>query len=313
MKPINGHDVSDRTLRIFDLAASVGTLSGAARELGVGQPAVSHAIARLEAAVGTPVFLRSNRGVSLTPIGRRLHEGIGDAFAEIDQALGEAAGIVAADSVTVSVSTSFASYWLMPRLADFKRQHPGIDLRIITGDSDRAVGRDDADIWIPLGVVSIPGLHARTLCAERIVPVAEPTLARRLLADDPASLRHAPLLHLEERYSPRFSWDDWFALQTVHSTRHEEGRRDAYRSNDYSLVLQAALEGDGVALGWLHIVADLISAGRLVTLGDPVETHEPFRILTRPSTATRPAVQAMQQWLSESMSEDATRRSTPSL
>ena len=87
------------------------------------------------------------------------------------------------------------------------------------------------------------------------------------------------------------------------SPRHrEEGRRDAYRSNDYSLVLQAALDGEGVALGWLHIVSDLVAAGRLATLGDPVETDEPFRILTRPTTAVRPAVEAMQEWLCAKMS-----------
>ena len=301
---IDDRGLSDRTLRIFDVAAREGTLSGAARKLGVGQPAVSHAVARLEAAVGTPVFSRSNRGVALTLVGRRLHEGIRGAFAEIDRAMSEAAGSIAAGSLTISVSTSFATYWLMPRLAEFKRQHPDIDLRVITSDSDHAVGRDDADLWIPLGSVSVAALEARTLCAERIVPVAAPSLAQRLQADDPASLRHAPLLHLEERYSPRFSWEDWFALHAVHRASGE-GRRDAYRSNDYSLVLQAALDGEGVALGWLHIVSDLLSTGRLVALGDPVETDEPFRILTRPTTVVRPAVALMQEWLCATMPGEA--------
>jgi DNA-binding transcriptional LysR family regulator len=302
MNSIDDHGLSDRTLRIFDVAAREGTLSGAARRLGVGQPAVSHAVARLEAAVGTPVFSRSNRGVALTPVGRRLHEGVRGAFAEIDRAMADAAGTVGADSLTVSVSTSLASYWLMPRLAEFKRQHPDVDLRVITSDSDHAVGRDDADLWIPLGPVAVAGLDARTLCAERIVPVAEPALAQRLQAEDPVPLRQAPLLHLEERYSPRFSWDDWFARHAVSGSSSGVGRRDAYRSNDYSLVLQAALDGEGVALGWLHIVSDLISAGKLVPLGDPIRTDEPFRILTRPTTVVRPAVTAMQEWLCEKMS-----------
>jgi DNA-binding transcriptional LysR family regulator len=301
---IDDRGLSDRTLRIFDVATREGTLSGAARKLGVGQPAVSHAVARLEAAVGTPVFSRSNRGVALTPVGRRLHEGIRGAFAEIDRAMSEAAGSIAAGSLTISVSTSFATYWLMPRLAEFKRQHPDIDLRVITSDSDHAVGRDDADLWIPLGSVSVAGLDERTLCAERIVPVAAPSLARRLQAGGPTPLRHAPLLHLEERYSPRFSWDDWFARHGGSRVSGDAGR-DAYRSNDYSLVLHAALDGEGVALGWLHIVSDLVSAGRLVALGDPVETDEPFRILTRPTTVMRPAVALMQEWLCATMSGEA--------
>jgi LysR family glycine cleavage system transcriptional activator len=288
----------DRSLRIFDTAAREGTFSAAARRLGIGQPAVSHAVARLETSIGGRLFTRSPRGVALTHLGRQLHVAVAAAHDDIDRAVQEAIGAAEDTSISLSVSSSFAGYWLMPRLAGFKRRHPAVDLRVITSDSDDAVGRDDADLWVPLGEVDAPGLERHRLCAERIVPVAAPELAAAILrADD--GLRSAPLIHLEERYASRFSWGDWCAIHDPDAP--DPGRTGVYRSNDYSLVLQAALDGEGVALGWMHIVSDLVAAGRLRPLGVPLETDRPFHVLTRRSNAPRPAVTAMRRWLQSTM------------
>ncbi len=298
MTQIDEHRWPDRSLRIFDVAAQAGTFGEAARRLGIGQPAVSHAVARLETTIGGRLFTRSPRGVALTPLGRRLHVAVAAAHDEIDRAVREAIGAADDTSITLSVSSSFAGYWLMPRLADFKRRNPAVDLRVITSDTDDAVGRDDADLWIPLGEVDAPGLARHRLCAERIVPVAAPELAAAILASDDG-LRSAPLLHLEERYASRFSWGDWHALHDPDAP--DPGRTGVYRSNDYSLVLQAALDGEGVALGWMHIVSDLVEAGRLRMLGEPLETDRPFHVLTRRSSAHRPSVTAMRAWLRSTM------------
>ena len=283
---------SDASLRAFVAVANEGSFSAAARSLGVGQPAVSHSIARLEAAVDAPVVLRSRKGTSLTPAGRRLYDRIASAFAEIDDAVKDAAATAGGSEVTLSVSTSFASHWLMPRLGNFKRQHPDIELRLITTDSDRSVGLDDADLWIPLGVVEGPDLVATFMCHEELVPVASPEMAAGLVSDNPSSLQHAPLLHLEERYAPRFDWKRWFASQGVAIEVDLAGDR----TNDYSLILQAALDGQGVALGWTHIVLPLIEEGRLVALGTPVRTGEPFAILTRGRRLSEPAAR-LRAWL----------------
>ena len=184
------------------------------------------------------------------------------------------------DVVSLSVSTSLANFWLLPRLPDFKRRHPDIDLRVITTDSDDTVGLDDADLWIPLGLEWPRHLEATLFRVERIVPVATPSVAEQLSdrgRGDPVSLMDAPLLHLEERYSPRYNWNRWFSDHGVSVTRPLGG----YRSNDYSLVLQAALDGQGIALGWVHIVTALLGDGRLVALAEPVETSQPFPILQR--------------------------------
>jgi len=293
MTQIDGERVSDTGLRVFIAAAEAGSFSAAARMLGIGQPAVSHAVARLEVVLGLRLFERSTAGIELTRRGADLAQAVADGFRGIDDAIAAARGNDNEREVTLSVSTSLASYWLMPRLADFKRLHPEIELRVLTTDSDRSVGVDDADLWIPLGVVERTDLDAVRFCDEELVPVATGELAHRLGVTGAASLRNAPLLHLEERYETRFDWRRWFDTQGVTVV----GELHGDRSNDYSLILQAALEGQGVALGWWHIVSPLVDQGRLVAVGSRMTTDQPFPILSRRGMPLRPAAVALRDWL----------------
>jgi len=295
MTQINGSVVSDSGLRVFVAAADAGSFSAAARTLDIGQPAVSHAVARLESALGIRLFDRSTAGISLTVAGDAFAADVADGFKTIDEAVSAALGRANEQEVTLSVSTSLASYWLMPRLAEFKRLHPEIELRVLTTDSDRSVGMDDADLWIPLGVVTRPDLEAVQFCEEELVPVATPTLAAELGAIGPESLLAAPLLHLEERYQTRFDWARWFETQGVAL----DGELHGDRSNDYSLILQAALEGQGVALGWWHIVSPLVEQGRLVVIGERVTTDRPFPILARKGAALRSPARLLREWLQD--------------
>lgn len=288
--------VSDRGLRIFATAASTGNLTAAARRLGIGQPAVSHAISRLERALDTQLLERDSTGVLTTQAGEELLAKIRPAFAQIDEALASTrAARNDIDTVSISVSTSLASWWLLPRLADFKRNNPQISLRLVTADADTDVDISTLDLWIPLGVVERADLDAVTLCEEHVVPVASPALARSLSATDasPKALLEAPLLHLEERYAPRFDWHRWFEHHDVPTPAHLGGDT----STDYSLVLHAALDGQGVALGWGHIVSDLIAEGRLVALAPPVITDTPFMVLSSNRRPLSPGATALRRWL----------------
>lgn len=285
--------VSDRWLRAFEAAAQLGSFTAAAELLQIGQPAVSHAVARLERSLGTSLFDRGATGISLTPQGRALHERITRAFDEIDRAVAATRSSTTGTAVTLSVATSLATYWLMPRLPEFKRRHPGIELRIITTDSDRSVGRDDADLWIPLGAVHRDDLQATPFCIEEVLPVAAPELAANIEPDNPEALLRAPLLHLEERFDPRYDWPRWFAHHGVDRSEPLTG----YRTNDYSLILQAALDGQGVALGWHHLVAGLMDEGRLVALAPSVRTEQPFPILQHRNRTLSNDATALRDWL----------------
>ena len=294
--------ISDRWLRTFVAVAETGSFTAAGRRLGVGQPAVSHAVARLEAQLGVTLIERSTQAMTLTTAGAFLYERLAVAFADVDGAVKAVSTAAPSDVVTLSVSTSLANFWLLPRLPDFKRRHPDTELRVITTDSDETVGLDDADLWIPLGLDHPAHLEATLFRAERIVPVAAPALADRLISGrkwKPALLVDAPLLHLEERYAARYQWQRWFVDNAVEPPSTMAG----YRSNDYSLVLQAALDGQGVALGWLHIVTRLLEDERLKALSDPIDTGQPFPILRRPvdsETEHGARVSALQRWLRDS-------------
>lgn len=284
---------SDRSIRVVVAVADAGSFTGAALALGIGQSAVSHGVARLERALGVELFERRRDGVVTTAVGEALVARVAPALAEIDAAIRAAVESPPEGSVTLSVSTSLATYWLTPRLPAFKREHPDIELRVLTTDTDREVGRDGADLWIPLGPIDDPSLDSVPFCTERLVPVAAPALAERLDVHDPATLRTAPLLHLEERYRPRFDWPRWFDHHGVDVLAGVPGDR----SNDYSLVLLAALAGTGVALGWMHIVSELLAEGRLVAVGPQVDTGVAFPLLTSAERPRSPAAEQLRAWL----------------
>lgn len=291
---IDQFDVSERWIRVFAIVAEEGSFTAAARRLRLGQPAISHSVQQLERALGTALFDRVPTGIRLTAAGDELRDHVRPALAALD------AGVRAvrrtalgAGVVGLSVSTSFARWWLLPRLADVKHRHPNIDLRCITNDTDAGVGLDDADLWVPLGPDPWPGLARHVFTQERIVAVAAPAVAARLdAADDPAALLTADLIHLEERYRPRFDWHQWFARKALDAPPTRGAR-----SNDYAVVLQAALDGQGVALGWEHLVAPLLRQGRLVAVGgSAVATDQPFVLLHRRGPVADPVV-AVRDWL----------------
>lgn len=295
MTEIDITSVSLRALRAMVAVADAGSFTGAALQLDLGQSAVSHAVARLERTLGVELFVRRRDGVEPTDAAIRLLARIRPALAEVDAALDDAVRGPDGGAVTISVSTSLATHWLMPRLADFKRLHPAIDLRVLTTDSDRDVGRDDADLWVPLGSIDDPSLESVPFCAERLIPVAAPSLADRLVDAAPTDLLTAPLLHLEERYHPRYDWPRWFRDQGVPL----DGELPGDRSNDYSLILHATLAGNGVALGWEHIVRELLDDGRLVAVGAATDTGVPFPLLNRRSGVLDPGAVIFRDWLLE--------------
>ncbi len=303
----------DGALRSFVAAARHGNFSAAALDLGVTQSAISHAVARLERQIGVPLFERRPGGVTLTPIGARLHDELRRGFGIVDRAVSSAVNAATAVAgprpsvVTLSVSSSFAAHWLLPRLGSFRRRHPGIDLRYLTNDHDGRVGLDGADIWIPLGSGAWPDLETHHFCDEEIVLVAAPDVADAWHGATPAQLVDAPLLHLDERYPTRFTWERWFDHHGVVLDRPLGGDH----SNDYAVVVQAAMAGQGIALGWAHIVGDALEGGRLVQVGDQrVRTEHPLTLLVEPGNALDGPIGTVVGWLLEAASGTVPYRGT---
>lgn len=199
-----------------------------------------------------------------------------------------------AHQVTLAVSTATATWWLLPRIARFKQQHPDIELRIITTDTDLDLARERIDLAITLGADDFANYQRWHFVDEEIFPVCSPTFLQANPLPDLKALAHSPLLLLEERYRPRMGWKDWLARFDVSLPRQPK----LFRFNDYSIVLQAAIEGQGVAQGWRHIVQPLIAQGILVRpLQHSVTTDQPLFITAPQGRALRPDVAYLKDWL----------------
>ncbi|SMF54058.1 transcriptional regulator [Tistlia consotensis] len=249
---------STNALLAFEAAARHGSFTRAAEELNVSQPAVSAAVRQLEAALGTALFRRGHRSVALTEVGLRFQADVTLGLAHIRASAERIALEHRAPHVTLSVSTAFANYWLLPRLSDFRRRHPEVDLRVQTSDRELELGGGGSVLAVRRGRGGWPGYDDFRLAGECIFPIAGPRfLARAGRPASAAELAGCALIHLDEPFRLRPGWADWFAAQGQPYSDRGEG----LRLNDYGLVVQAAIAGEGVALGWRHLVGPLVEQG----------------------------------------------------
>jgi DNA-binding transcriptional LysR family regulator len=280
-------------LLVFESAARRGSFTRAAEDLGISQPAVSHAMRLLEADLGVVLFERQHKGVQTTEAGQYLLEQVGMGLSLIDQALREVRSMQA-HQVTLAVSTATATWWLLPRIARFKQQHPDIELRVITTDTDLDLARERIDLAITLGADDFANYQRWHFVDEEIFPVCSPKFLSGNPLPDLEALASSPLLLLEERYRPRMGWKEWLAHFGIRLPRQPR----MFRFNDYSIVLQAALEGQGVAQGWRHIVQPLIAQGLLVRpIASSVTTDQPLYITAPKGKALRADVAYLKDWL----------------
>jgi len=289
-------------LYVFEAAARLGSFSAAANELGVSQPAVSNRIRHLESELGAVLFYRERRGISLTAQGEAFFR---DTSLALSQVLVSVQGLSAPQvddsSVTLAVSTAFATYYLLPRTRALRLLHPGITLQVQATDAEVDLDGGGFDIAILLGRGPWPGHDVAAVAPERIRPVASPTVVEALggplgLSD----LAQAPLLHLFEPYEhKRMSWPSWFELA---GSPVRELPPPTLAFNDYQVILQAAMTGEGIALGWTHIVDDLVQQGLLAWASDiMVETDHPFCIVQSKDRLPTPSTQLVTEWLINEM------------
>lgn len=244
-----------------------GSLSAAAEALGLTQPAVSYQIRLLEQRFGQPLLHRLHRGVRYTDEGRRLLAIAERTVSEVDALQRSVRAARRRPTVRLATDYAFSSLWLIPRMHAFRQSHPEIDLQIVATQRLGHHWREDADLAVAFGLGSEFGADARLLMPERVVPVCTPILARSLKDGPGLPIRQCPLIHLEaEHVSPWLDWPAYLSrLQRGESLQDSPGD---LRFNTYALVVQAAMAGQGVALGWLGIVDQLLEANLLVVAGE---------------------------------------------
>jgi len=279
-------------LAAFEAAARHMSFKQAAAELNVTPGAVSRQIKLLEREIGADLFTRVHRGVELTARGDDLHAVLARSFGQMGEVFARlrAGG---EDSVTVGASTAFASLWLMPRLGRFWRAHPDITLNHVVSDNAQDLRRADVDLRIRYGAGDWPEDETRLLFADRIFPVCSPEFARAHAGMTAGDLDSASLLHLEAVDPGWSTWEDWFDLAGLRRP-HAGGRR----FNNYAVILQAAADGQGIALGWERLVDGLIAEGKLARFTQTVvPAPGRFHVAWSPSRALSTQAEALRDWL----------------
>jgi LysR family glycine cleavage system transcriptional activator len=279
-------------LLVFAAAAQSGTFSAAGRELGITQTAVSHRMAKLEHELGLMLFTREWRGVKPTAAGQLLLGSVLRGAQTIEAGLNDILQTAANDrSITIVTDFGFASFWLLPRLDKLRATIPDVDVRLLTTRSSAVGELARGDIALAFNAVPPDGWQTVTLVEEVIVPVASPGM----IAQGGFDLRSVPLLHLDVPEEGRWSgWTGYFEDAELAAAHGE--RRLTF--NNYPLLIQAAIAGQGVALGWMPLVHDLVARKMLAEAGPPKRTgSRGYDLLFPRSRAAVPAIKAICDWM----------------
>jgi len=292
-----------KALVVFEAAARHLSFTLAARELNVTQGAVSRQIHLLEDYLGQVLFTRTTREIHLSPTGNRYYAAAREALQQIAQATGEIRHWQGALQVSILTSTAMASLWLLPRVAEFQREHEEIDLRIITDDHVRCLGQElarlDADLVLYYCSTQPEGMHATALFAEEVFPVCNPEyLQRHGVVSSLDALAAHTWLWLEDPQMDWLGWPEWFT-RLGHAPLKPRRRVNI---NSYSMLIQSALAGQGIALAWSNLTGDHLDTGGLVRpVAESLNTGKQFCLL-EPASQTggahrRRSIGQLRDWL----------------
>ena len=280
-------------LRAFDAAARHMSFARAADELNVTPAALSFQIKSLEEHLGQPLFRRLNRAVELTPAGRLLAPGAAEGFQALTSAWRATQRLQDDRSLSVTAGPAFTAKWLAPRLYDFARLHPDIELRFAASLRRMDFDRDEVDVAIRFGYGPDEGLYAFPLTREWMTPVMTPEMAERY--PTPEALMKAPLIYDEsiDFLSPRCDWPAWFRAVGL---PFEPSYTARFSQADHAV--DAALAGVGVTLGRRSLTVKDIHENRLAApYKTAIETKARFRFLCPLALKDRPQVVAFKEWI----------------
>ncbi|TNC48594.1 LysR family transcriptional regulator [Rubellimicrobium rubrum] len=283
----------------FEAAARLESFTLAAGELGVTQAAVSRQIKLLEQDLGTPLFARGHRGVTLTPAGRLLASAATGAFDRVTEAIGMVRRLAAPDLVTVSATLAFAHFWLMPRLPAFRAAHPGIRLRLVAEDASIDLRQSPRDVLVRYGLAPFEDGRSIVSCPDEVFPVCVPALARTV-GSSHFDLSALPLIDFDPIDPTWLGWQQW----ADRTGQPGPSARGDLRFSHYADTVYAALNGAGVALGWSRLITDLLVQGQLVRLGgQSVVPDERYHVVVPHGREPGPAAARFTDWLAGNLTQ----------
>ncbi|HEV3428011.1 MAG TPA: transcriptional regulator GcvA [Paraburkholderia sp.] len=287
-------------LRAFEASARHQSFSAAAAELNVTPAAVGQLVRSLEEWLGTPLFARgtgSRARLMATEVAQRALPDIRAGFDRLTLGLERLKEGAANGVLTVTVSPAFAAKWLLPRIEGFHAQCPDTDVRLDTSLKLMDFAAQGIDIGVRYGAGAWPGLTAEKLMEEEIYPVCSPALAKQGKWRTPRELARETLIHdlSVDSHAGFATWDAWFEAAGV----QEAATRRGMKINNSAAVLQAAIDGQGIALARSVMARDDLAAGRLVRLFPDLAYRSAlaYYVVYRPECAGLPRLVAFRDWL----------------
>jgi LysR family glycine cleavage system transcriptional activator len=284
-------------VRAFEATARLGSTVAAASELGVTHGAISRQIKSLEERLSRPLFEREGGRLVLTREGKRYAASAEQAFDVLDAATRELSGAADEPVVRISTTSSFAAKWLLPRLPRFRARHRGIEIWVLESQGlVKPRPGAGADLAIRMGAGPWSGVNAEPLMDDELFPVCTPALAHRLR--QPVDLSRVTLLHDDDRQA---AWAHWLAAVGLAGRAYERGPHFA----STALLLQAAVDGHGVALARARLAALDLKAGHLARpFAETVSTGTAYWLVTPPRGTPSRAVRSVCAWLREEAKAD---------
>lgn len=289
-------------LRAFEAVGRLSSFRRAGEELSITQSAVSHHIRQLEEALGVRLFVRKARSIVLTPEGQKYLDATIRAFGIIADATSELRGQVDQAHVRISLLPSFAANWLVARLSGFHTTHPKIHLELDPTLRLIDITANEADVAIRYGDGNWEGVDAQLLMTERLTPVVSPRFLREhpALAEPQDVRRHKLLLSRNP-----VDWNVW-----ANSVGLDISQSRTLQLTDYNVTIQAAIDGQGIAIGRMLLIRDHLSSGRLVQPFDRVVTSSSVGhwLLVPRHRISQPAL-VFVDWLKEQVAAELQRGS----
>lgn len=281
-------------LQAFEAAARHENFTKAAAELNLTQSAISRQIQTLEEQLGVPLFERVRKRVLLSVAGRRILPDARRLLAQSEELVIRArAAADGHDVLSIATLPTFGNRWLLPRLPGFMRQHPGLSVDVSSRSRPFDLARENVDLAIHYGQPVWARATCTYLCSEVVLPVAAPGLLIAKEINSLGDIAFPPLLHLATR--PK-QWAEWFQLQ-------ELDREQAYRGSrfdQFSMIIEAAVRGMGVALLPLYLIEEELASGKLQIIFDrPMSTDNSYYVVLPEGRQENPTARGFQGWLIE--------------
>jgi len=287
-----------KCLRAFELAAELTSFTRAAAQLSVTQGAVSRAVSRLERELGVSLFVREARALHLTAAGKKLWRELDRSFSRIEAVCGEIAHGGTAAELRIGVVPSLATFWLVPRLSRFASEHPDITVTILPEYRALNVDQEELDLMLRYGYHRRQHKGATQISVERLFPVSSPAFAEREAkrTKTAKALLEFPLI------LSRFptDWEVWLKARKLGLA----AARKVHQLFDYSLAVQAAVEGRGVLMARSLLVREQLASGQLVRIArEAGETPAGYYAIVARSSASSAGVRRFLDWLTRQFRE----------